>query len=133
MPGTSDWLCSMPRMAEAGGSAPPGRFEMRRRRGAFTTILATALLALPLQAEQLSEGQPHKWEAVANKSMYDFVADGFELKAVAYDTSVMGPQSDMPDVHYFLQKGAELVRCDFRKRAETSYYWCYQLAKVNRQ
>ena len=63
------------------------------------------MLALPLQAEQLSEGQPHKWEAVTNKSMYDFVADGFELKSVAYDTSVLGPQSDLPDVHYFLQKG----------------------------
>lgn len=59
----------------------------------------------PLNAEQLSEGQPHKWEAVTDKSMYDFVADGFELKAVAYDTSVLGPQSDAPDVHYFLQKG----------------------------
>ncbi len=57
-----------------------------------------------LHAQQLSEGQPHKWEAVTNKSMYDFVADGFELKSVAYDTSVLGPQSDSPDVHYFLQK-----------------------------
>jgi hypothetical protein len=45
-----------------------------------------------LHAQQSSEGQPHKWEAVTNKSMYDFVADGFELKSVAYDTSVLGPQ-----------------------------------------
>jgi hypothetical protein len=34
--------------------------------------------------------------------MYDFVANGFELKSVAYDTSALGPQSDSPDVHYFL-------------------------------
>jgi hypothetical protein len=59
----------------------------------------------PLHAEQLSEGQPHKWEAITNKSVNDFVADGFELKSVAYDTSVLGLQSDSPDVHYFLQKG----------------------------
>jgi len=34
--------------------------------------------------------------------MYDFVANGFELKSVAYDTSALSPQSDSPDVHYFL-------------------------------
>jgi hypothetical protein len=34
--------------------------------------------------------------------MYDFVANGFELKSVACDTSVLGPQSDSPDVHDFL-------------------------------
>lgn len=99
----------------------------------FTTLAAGSLLngAGPLHAEQLSEGHPHKWEAVTNRSMYDFIADGFELKSVAYDTSVLGPQSDSPDVHYFLQKGADLVRCDFRKRDQTSYYWCYRLTKVN--
>ena len=58
------------------------------------TIAATSLPnhGRSLHAQQLSEGQPHKWEAVTNKSMYDFVADGFELKSVAYDTSVLGPQ-----------------------------------------
>jgi hypothetical protein len=98
----------------------------------LATIAATSLPnhGRSLHAQQLSEGQPHKWEAVTNKSMYDFVADGFELKSVAYDTSVLGPQSDSPDVHYFLQKGADLVRCDFRKRDQTSYYWCYRLAKI---
>ncbi len=85
--------------------------------------------ATGLCAQQLSEGQPHKWEVVANKSLYDFVASGFELKSVAYEASPAGPQSD-PDVHYFLQKGADLVRCDFRKRDQTSYYWCYKLAKA---
>jgi hypothetical protein len=34
--------------------------------------------------------------------MYDFVANGFELKSVACDTSVLGPQSDSPDVDDFL-------------------------------
>lgn len=101
--------------------------------GLLMAIAASLLLnAPPLHAEQLSEGQPHKWEAVTDKSMYDFVSEGFELKSVAYDTSVLGPQSDSPDVHYFLQKGADLIRCDFRKRDQTSYYWCYKLAKVNR-
>jgi hypothetical protein len=106
----------------------------RGSRSDIVTFAACLMLnaGQSLRAEQLSEGQPHKWEAVTNKSMYDFVADGFELKSVAYDTSVSGPQSDSPDVHYFLQKGAELVRCDFRKRDQTSYYWCYKLAKVNK-
>jgi hypothetical protein len=63
------------------------------------------VFATPLAAEQVSEGRPHKWEAVPDKSMYDFVAEGFELKSVAYDTSVLGPETDAPDVHYFLRKG----------------------------
>jgi hypothetical protein len=74
----------------------------------LTATMATGLLlngAVVLCAEQLSEGQPHKWEVVSNQSLYDFVANGFELKSVAYDTSVLGPQSDSPDVHYFLQSG----------------------------
>jgi hypothetical protein len=55
-----------------------------------------------LHAEQLSEGQPHKWEVVSNQSMYDFVANGFELNSVAYE-----------------------------KRNQTSYYWCCKLVKVH--
>jgi len=100
----------------------------------LTATIAVGLLldgAVDLRAEQLSEGQPHKWEVVNNQSMYDFVSHGFELKSVAYDTSVLGPQSDSPDVHYFLQKGHDLVRCDFRKRDQTSYYWCYKLVKTH--
>jgi hypothetical protein len=81
-------------------------------------------------AEQLSTGEPHKWVAVSDKSMYDFVANGFELKAVVYDTSAIGPHADSPDVHYFLQKNTDLIRCDFRKRDQTSYYWCYKLSQV---
>ena len=99
-----------------------------------TAMLAAGLLmvrAPGLGAKQTSEGQPHKWEVIANKSMYDFVSRGFELKAVAYDTSLLEPQSDSPDVHYFLQKGSDLVRCDFLKRDQTSYYWCYKLAKAH--
>ncbi len=104
-----------------------------------TGIMLTAMMAAAslltagsgLHAEQLSEGQPHKWEVVSNQSMYDFVANGFELKSVAYDTSVLGPQSDSPDVHYFLQKRHDLVRCDFHKRDQTSYYWCYKLVKAH--
>jgi hypothetical protein len=112
--------------------APEGLVMSRFMCALLATTAAGLLLnhAGYLHARQSSEGQPHKWEAVTNKSMYDFVADGFELKSVAYDTSVLGPQSDSPDVHYFLQKGADLVRCDFRKRDQTSYYWCYKLAKI---
>jgi hypothetical protein len=33
-----------------------------------------------------SEGHPHKWLAV-EKSLADFVADGFELRTVVYDVS----------------------------------------------
>ena len=63
--------------------------------------------------------------------MYDFVSHGFELKSVACDASVLGPQSDSPHIHYFLQNGYDLVRCDFRTRDQTSYYWFYRLAKAH--
>jgi hypothetical protein len=78
-------------------------------------------------AQPTSEGHPHKWLAV-EQGMTDFVAAGFELKAVVYDTSQV-PRGGEPDVHYFLQKATELVRCDFRRRGETSIYWCYRLTK----
>jgi hypothetical protein len=55
-----------------------------------------------LRTEQLSEGERHKWEVVSNQSMYDFVSYGFELNSVAYE-----------------------------KRDQTSYYWCYKLAKAH--
>jgi hypothetical protein len=78
-------------------------------------------------AEAASEGHPHKWQVI-DKSLYDVLQDGFDVAAVVYDTAGTG-QSQTPDVHYFLQKGADLVRCDFRKREATSYYWCYALTK----
>ena len=81
-------------------------------------------------AQPTSEGQPHKWVAV-EKSLADFVADGFELKTVVYDASLTNPKSE-PDVHYFLQKATTLVRCDFRKRSRASIYWCYQLSAPNK-
>jgi hypothetical protein len=79
--------------------------------------------------EPTSEGHPHKWQVI-EKSLYEVLQDGFDVAAVVYDTAGIG-QSQTPDVHYFLQKGAELVRCDFRKREATSYYWCYTLTKPN--
>jgi len=63
--------------------------------------------------------------------MYNFVANGIELKSVAYDTSALGPQINSPDVHHVLQKQHDLFRCDFRKRDQTSYCWCYKLAKAH--
>jgi hypothetical protein len=51
---------------------------------------------------------------------------------VVYDSATTG-QTDTPDVHYFLEKGTTLMRCDFRKRGETSFYWCFQLAKAGGQ
>jgi hypothetical protein len=98
-----------------------------------SALLVSALAGLTLggapnaAAQPTSEGHPHKWQAV-NQSMADFVADGFELKAVVYDTS-QTPRGAPPDVHYFLQKAAQLVRCDFRRRGEASIYWCYRLVK----
>ena len=83
------------------------------------------MLGRVTSAQPTSEGEPHKWLAV-EKSLADFVADGFELKTVVFDASKTLPKAE-PDVHYFLQKGATLVRCDFRKRDQTSIYWCYQL------
>jgi hypothetical protein len=55
-----------------------------------------------LCAEQLSEGQPHKWEVNSNQRMYDFVSNIFELKSVP---------------------------CD--KQSQTSYYWYHKLAKAH--
>ena len=65
--------------------------------------------------------------------MPEFLSDGFELKAVVYDAVEAGARPDLPDVHYFLQKKAQLVRCDFRKRGEVSTYWCAQLVKPHGQ
>jgi len=93
--------------------------------GAFGLILGGATAAQPT-----SEGQPHKWLAV-EKSLADFVTDGFELKTVVYDTSETVLKAE-PDVHYFLQKGTTLARCDFRKRGQKSIYWCYQLTAPNK-
>jgi hypothetical protein len=75
-----------------------------------------------------SEGHPSKWQTI-DRSLYDLVSDGFKLVTVAYDTSQTGPNAE-PDVHYFLEKGTVIAKCDFRKRGETSFYWCYQLAKA---
>ena len=75
----------------------------------------------------VSEGHPHKWQTT-DKSLYDLVSDGYKVVTVVYDSAATG-QTDTPDVHYFLEKGATLMRCDFRKRGETSFYWCFQLAK----
>ena len=97
---------------------------------ALYAVLAVCMPSLalgPAQAEPSSEGHPHKWETV-EKGMPDFLSDGFEVKAVVYDAAETGAK-DLPDVHYFLQKKAQLVRCDFRKRGEVSSYWCAQLSK----
>ena len=92
-------------------------------------VLCVVAPALPsVAAQPSSEGHPHKWETV-DKSLVDFLDAGFELKAVVYDTSEKGANPDLADVHYFLQKSKQLVRCDFRKREETSYYWCALLVR----
>jgi hypothetical protein len=93
-------------------------------------FLVGAASGASAQQQQTSEGHPTKWQAI-DKSMYDVIADGFDLVTVVYDTSQTGPQTDNPDVHYFLQKGTELIRCDFRKRDQTSFYWCFTLTKPN--
>jgi hypothetical protein len=105
-----------------------------RRSWSYAVVAGTFGLALgaatSASAQQpASEGHPSKWQA-NDKSLYDLVADGFMLVTAVYDNSHAAAESD-PDVHYFLQKGNLLARCDFRKRGETSFYWCYQLAKPN--
>ena len=97
--------------------------------GASIGLLIGAISSASAQ-QPTSEGHPHKWQAI-DKSMYEVIADGFDLVTVVYDTSQTGPQTDNPDVHYFLQKGSELIRCDFRKRDQTSFYWCFALTKPN--
>jgi len=92
--------------------------------GAIAFVLSGA--AAFAADEPKSDGHPHKWLAI-EKSMYDLVSDGFDLVTVVYDTSSAGAKMDPPDVHYFLQKEHEVARCDFRKREDTSYYWCYML------
>lgn len=88
---------------------------------------AGPVLAQTAPAPQTSEGHPTKWQAV-EKSMVDFLNEGFELKTVVYDTNDNASKTE-PDVHYFLQKKAQLVRCDFRKRDTVSIYYCYLLVK----
>jgi hypothetical protein len=75
-----------------------------------------------------SEGHPSKWQTT-DKSMFDLVSDGYKLVAVAYDSSQTGTGAE-PDVHYFLEKGNIVAKCDFRKRDQTSFYWCSQLSKA---
>ena len=63
------------------------------------------LIPIPLStaaSQPTSEGHPHKWDTV-EKGMADFIADGFELKSVVYDSSE-SPKGE-PDVHYFFAKG----------------------------
>jgi len=86
-----------------------------------------ALAQVPVTSPT-SEGHPHKWQTT-DKSLFDLVSDGYKLVSVVYDTSQTGPGAE-PDVHYFLEKANTVARCDFRKRGDTSFYWCSQLAKA---
>ena len=107
---------------------------MRRKKSiAMISGVAGLLLGVGAWAQQpvgqpTSEGHPHKWQTI-DKSLYDLVGDGYTLVSVAYDTSQTGQNAE-PDVHYFLAKGTTIAKCDFRKRGDTSFYWCYQLAKA---
>jgi hypothetical protein len=108
------------------------------RRGLWCVVGAALLVvaagAAPAQTpagQPTSEGHPHKWQTI-DKSMYDLVADGYRLITAVYDSAGTGPTST-PDVHYFLEKGNSLAKCEFRKRGDTSFYWCYLLAKAGGQ
>ncbi len=94
----------------------------------FGLMIGTIAQAQTPVGQPTSEGHPSKWQTI-DKSLFDLVSDGYKLVTVAYDTAATGP-TDNPDVHYFLEKGNIVAKCDFRKRGETSFYWCYQLAKV---
>jgi hypothetical protein len=97
----------------------------------FGLAFGVAAQAQTPVGQPTSEGHPSKWQT-SDKSLYDLVTDGYTLVTVAYDTSETDPKAE-PDVHYFLQKGNVVAKCDFRKRGQTSFYWCYQLAKVSGQ
>ena len=97
----------------------------------FALALGSAGQAQTPVGQPTSEGHPSKWQTI-DKSFYDLVSDGYKLVSVVYDTSQTGPGAE-PDVHYFLEKGNVVAKCVFRKRGETSFYWCYQLAKASGQ
>ncbi|HTQ33662.1 MAG TPA: hypothetical protein VMI30_05795 [Stellaceae bacterium] len=99
----------------------------------MAAVLASggALWAQTPVAQPASEGHPSKWQVI-DKSFYDLVTDGYKLVTVVYDSSQTGPGAE-PDVNYFLEKGNVVAKCAFRKRHETSFYWCYQLAKASGQ
>lgn len=102
-------------------------------RCALFVFCGLVIATLPAAAaDPASEGHPHKWQAV-EKSMVDFLNDGFDLKTVVYDPSAADPKSGTPAVHYFLQKGPQVARCDFRLRGQTSYYWCAELTAPKAQ
>ena len=104
--------------------------DYHRVAGAILTLL-TGMIEAQAQTpvgQPTSEGHPSKWQTI-DKSLYDLVSDGYKLVTVVYDTSQTG-QAAEPDVHYFLEKANAVARCDFRKRGETSFYWCSQLAKA---
>ena len=94
----------------------------------FALALASGAEAQTPAGQPTSEGHPSKWQTI-DKSFYDLVSDGYKLVTVVYDTSQTGPGTE-PDVQYFLEKGNVVAKCVFRKRGETSFYWCYQLAKA---
>jgi hypothetical protein len=96
--------------------------------GVLGSVASLGAAAQTPPPQPVSEGHPSKWQTI-DKSFYDLVSDGYKLVSVVYDTAQTGAGAD-PDVHYFLEKGNTVARCDFRKRAETSFYWCAQLAKV---
>jgi hypothetical protein len=103
---------------------------------ALTVVIFASVLGIAVQAQTpvgqpTSEGHPSKWQTI-DKSFFDLISDGYTLVSVVYDTSEIEPKAE-PDVHYFLQKGTTVARCDFRKRGQTSFYWCSQLAKASGQ
>lgn len=99
--------------------------------GLVGMVFATGTPAQTPVGQPTSEGHPSKWQAI-DKSFFDLISDGYKLVTVAYDSSQTGQNAE-PDVHYFLEKANVLAKCDFRKRGETSFYWCYQLAKASGQ
>jgi hypothetical protein len=106
------------------------------RVGTVTAVIFGCVFGIAAQAQTpvgqpASEGHPSKWQTI-DKSLFDLVSDGYTLVSVVYDTSETEPKAE-PDVHYFLQKGTVVARCDFRKRGQTSFYWCSQLAKASGQ
>lgn len=91
------------------------------KRIVWACLFATATMATgPVLADQL------QWEK-NDKAMADFVAEGYELKAITTSQNAAGSWTT-----YFLQKAGKLVKCDqayFLASQNNKVIGCFDLAK----
>ena len=78
-------------------------------------MMGVIIFSAPCFAQGV-QGHSFIW-ADTNKALPDFLAEGFELKSVVYDSS-----ANMPAIFYFLQKGPSLVRCSTMTGVSTLFF-----------